>query len=601
MSGISDPQKAILDNILISRFASYLPPLLSRGNVDEDKKKNIARSLSAFFLSKYLYLEPKLAAQSVVDDSDDMGIDAIFYSNSASELYIVQAKHKTGNDFVPDDALKFIEGARKIINQDFEGFNKNFLERKEEICSAIECTSKIFLAIIHSGPSIDKRALRSMNDFIQDVKEDEPRISEQIIDFGPREIENAISQEKAVKKVNGKIYIAKHRSINTPKSTHFGIVKINELIDLHNSHGRNLYHENIRGYLGRKTDVNSKIENTLRDNPGLFFYLNNGVTAIAEYIEEKGDSRSKGAKRIDFCGLSIINGAQTIASSAKFLSESPNADLTDANVLLTIIEAPHGGEFGKNITKARNHQNPVNLTDFAALDETQEKIRRELAHLNYRYANKPGSFEGEISADIIHIDDAAVALAFFRNDPRYPVWIKRDFSTLKMIDSRQYREIFTKSLNPYFIVNAVSFFRIGSSILSENANSPIPASEKAFYRHGNMAILWIVAKLFDSLKTRLEIIEYSKLKTCMSRQIDEIRHLSYEHFLHNKDTKGPLGFFKNSSYVTSLLKDVLIQRLALTDDPEIKALQLTATQNEEYPRELFQKLFVAATLQGATP
>src|SRR3546814_19393323 len=64
--------------------------------------------------------------------------------------------------------------------------------------------------------------------------------------------------------------------------------------------------------------------------------------------------------------------SQTVASAAEFVAQHPGKNIDDAKVMLTLIKAPADGPFGKRVTKARNHQNPVQTANFASLDENQE-------------------------------------------------------------------------------------------------------------------------------------------------------------------------------------------------------------------------------------
>ena len=91
---------------------------------------------------------------------------------------------------------------------------------------------------------------------------------------------------------------------------------------------------------------------------------------------------------------------------------TPDADLTAARVAITLIEVAATDDFGKAITQARNHQNQVSATDFAALDSEQERLRRDLAHLNIRYIYKGGA-DATTNANTIRIEEAAFALALF--------------------------------------------------------------------------------------------------------------------------------------------------------------------------------------------
>src|SRR5580692_2311066 len=67
----------------------------------------------------------------------------------------------------------------------------------------------------------------------------------------------------------------------------------------------------------------------------LFAHFNNGVTMLAEIIEFRGAKKEK--KTLNLRGISVVNGAQTIATSARFKDENKAHDTSAAKVLLTII------------------------------------------------------------------------------------------------------------------------------------------------------------------------------------------------------------------------------------------------------------------------
>jgi hypothetical protein len=78
-----------------------------------------------------------------------------------------------------------------------------------------------------------------------------------------------------------------------------------------------------------------------------------------------------------------------VASAAEFVRQYPGRSIDDAKVMLTLIKAPADGPFGKRVTKARNHQNPVQTANFASLDENQERLRQEIAHLRFDITTAP--------------------------------------------------------------------------------------------------------------------------------------------------------------------------------------------------------------------
>lgn len=71
------------------------------------------------------------AASSVVDGSDDNGIDAIYYSQLSHQMILVQSKFSKDGNGEPSsgDVAKYINGIRDLINLRFGRFNKKLKKR----------------------------------------------------------------------------------------------------------------------------------------------------------------------------------------------------------------------------------------------------------------------------------------------------------------------------------------------------------------------------------------------------------------------------------------------------------------------------------------
>ena len=248
---------------------------------------------------------------------------------------------------------------------------------------------------------------------------------------------------------------------------------LSDLVALHKKHKKALYERNIRYFLGsRESDVNRSIQDTLRTAPDEFFYLNNGITALADQVE--APQGTKATKRLRLRGLSVINGAQTISSAAEFVAQNPLSDISNAKVLVTIIKADSEGKFGRSVTRARNHQNPVSTGNFASLDPRQEELRRELAYLGYSYHYRPEATprNAEVSANIITIEQAMKALALFEVDSRYPYWLKNEISRFQNAESSEYQSLFTQTLK------GAVFWCAARPIVARRSVSPISRSRR---------------------------------------------------------------------------------------------------------------------------
>jgi hypothetical protein len=91
MAPLNADYMTLLRTALSGNFMPHLPPLqdLTKAE-DQQAKKNLSRSFSAFALHKLCEISPIEAAASVVDDFDDFGIDAIYYQGSSETLFLVQ-------------------------------------------------------------------------------------------------------------------------------------------------------------------------------------------------------------------------------------------------------------------------------------------------------------------------------------------------------------------------------------------------------------------------------------------------------------------------------------------------------------------------------
>lgn len=437
MAALEPQHMTVLKKILAERFVPSLPPLLDTTKpAAEQQAKQLSRAFSAFVLHKLLDITPQEAAASVVDDFNDKGIDAVHYDEDSETLYLLQAKLKESEQFKQEDALPFCEGIRLLIRQEFAGFNRNFTNRKADIEAALDACSHIKLVVPYTGDGISKTASDALQALLDDESLDEERLDKQVAYYTAAEVTRDLLAEQVYQPVHTDIGLQKHAKVETPRTTYYGIARLTDLVALHRKEGKALYERNIRYFLGSsKSDVNKAIKTTLLDAPADFFYLNNGVTAVCDLIEPK--AAKNGFRKFKVRGLSIINGAQTVASAAEFVAQHPGSNIDDAKVMLTLIKAPADGPFGKRVTKARNHQNPVQTANFASLDENQERLRQEVALLGFTYHYRPEALATDSQS--ISLDEALRALASQQGDPRYTVWLKSEPARLTNPESAEYQ------------------------------------------------------------------------------------------------------------------------------------------------------------------
>ncbi|MGJ0202805.1 AIPR family protein [Leucobacter sp. gxy201] len=131
-----------------------------------------------------------------------------------------------------------------------------------------------------------------------------------------------------------------------------------------------LFDANVRDY-DSGSEVNKSIEGTLgtQDNEVDFWWLNNGVTIVADRVQPAG-------KLLHLDSPQIVNGLQTSHEIYKKGSSSEYAD--DRGVLVKVIQA--GDDLVKDrIIRATNSQTILGLSSLRATDRVQREIEEFLS------------------------------------------------------------------------------------------------------------------------------------------------------------------------------------------------------------------------------
>lgn len=569
-------------------FVPHLPELLikERPQADQDKKQ-LSRAFSGFVLHKMLNLGISVAAKSVVDDFDDNGLDAIYYDAGSKTLYLVQTKFREKDQFDEADAIRFRSGADLLLAQRYNRFNSNVQCRKDELDDAFDEAEQIQLVVAYIGTGFSTHAKAALKELTQDEDHHEyGRLQAAIVEYGPDRVQADLLAEQSVGVVNDTLRLSKWQHLGGCRDTHIGVALLSDLVALHQKHRKALYERNIRYFLGsRESAINRSIQDTLRLAPEEFFYLNNGITALADLV--KAPQGTKANKRLRMRGLSVINGAQTISSAAEFVAQNPGCDISAAKVLVTIIKADSEGKFGRSVTRARNHQNPVSTGNFASLDPRQEELRRELAYYGYSYHYRPEAtpHNAEMSPNVITIEQAMKALALFEVDSRYPYWLKNEIARFQNTESSEYQSLFASTLTGIQLVNKVKFFRFVRDVIASNA-AAARGAESLFYRHGVFVVAAILAKRCRNRFIEHNVLEQERLNELLSAPLDECRQSCWDKARPLVGQgRSVLSYFQNQGNTVHLLDGCMSSTYGLEQTEQYRAVKRVASQREAFPLE----------------
>ncbi len=589
-------QLTLLKRHLSEVYAGNLPPLLlPSADPAQNDQKNLARSLSAFFVRHHCGASIADACASVVDDFGDIGIDAIFYQADLKALFLIQGKLKKSEEFSQEEANNFCQGIRKLVGADYAGFNQNVLDRQAEIENAFDECESIHLVVAHTGNQLGQYPNQALIDVITDPAHGEERFASDVLDFAGADILAALRSVHAHDRIDCRLTLSDWSKLTGPRTAYIGMAKLEELANLHLQYGRALYARNIRSSLSHKTDVNRAIDASLRTNQADFEFFNNGVTALCSSLQGRGGNRASKSFKIE--KLSIVNGAQTVATAARRLSAAGAPNIANARVLITVIAADSENAFGQSVTRARNHQNDVGKADFIALDSEQERIRTELALLDFRYAYQAEALD-PTDATIIRIEEAAFALTMLPPDPRLPVMAKRNAASIQKVGHYPYSSIFTPALTAFSVRNAVLAYRYIATRMSEEAAGAVNEMERLTYRHGAYAVAFVMMKRLRDAIAAEPALDPQKLAATVGPELDILRQTLWAETQPLKAQRNPRNLFKTQADVSAIIRSMMTVHYGLQNNPALPPLLALPLGNDAYPVRLFRFLSTQAPQIG---
>ncbi len=579
MAALSPEYTEILRRELSTQYVPHLPPLLPT-NLVQPPEKQINRALGAFAIHTLFGVSAQVASKAVIDDFQDNGIDAIYYQKETETLHLVQSKFKSSEDFKQEEAQDFCAGVKLLLNKAFTAFNQNVIDREVEIRGALSQIDFIQLWVVYTGSGVTGTAKTRFQQLFEDDSHGEgDRLVTEVRYMGPDEIATELRLRNSYKPVDATVFLSHDVCVKEPRLTWYGMASLKDLVDLHVKEEKALYEKNIRYYLGSgRSDVNKGIQHTLSQDPQSFFYLNNGITALCSGVAAK--DRTANRRKLNVRGLSIINGAQTVASAAELMKQPNPPDISKARVMFTLIQANADGTFGPKVTRARNSQNAVQTANFAAQDPQQERLTQELLGLGITYHVRPEA-KAQPSASSILLTEAVTALSWLTDDPRYPVWLKSGRGDISNVESPAYRALFRQELAGAHLANAVFLYREVARLL-DKADQSSTGKERLIYRHGLNAIGWSYMKRLRSRILAPAPMNPALIPALISQSFDEHRQVAVDSF--TALFTGPLAFFKNQTDTTPYLVTMMERVFGLAGHAALAALKQPQT-NELFKQE----------------
>ncbi|WP_063900611.1 AIPR family protein [Burkholderia ubonensis] len=497
-----------MSKLHVTQIAGYLKSKLQTAidmsdceNHEQSQRLKIflSRGLSVLAASHLTELPIDELAKSVVDGGDDGGIDLIYFHPGERTLYLVQSKwHEDGHGSIElGDALKFISGVKRVLDNDIDGLNEKIRNKRQEIESALhDANAKFALIVAHTGQEKLSDAVQEEFDKYVNAQNDTSDLMQCTV-LNQSHLHKAVATDLGGSPVSAEVQLSGWGQIREPHFAIYGQVCAADVAGWMQEHGVRLFERNLRQFLAG-SPVNQEIVNTLIQRPKDFWYFNNGITAVAARVAKKpigGNSTASGV--FECSGFSVVNGAQTVGSILAAAEQDALA-VSEAMVPVRIISSEASPEaFASEVTRFTNTQNAIQNRDFVALDPEQERIRKELSIEGIEYAYKSGSAGGSVQ-NRFDLTDATVALACSNPDVSLAVHAKTGLGRLwEDIAKAPYKQIFNPSVSGPAVWEAVQVLRIVDEELAK-ATKKRSGRENLICVHGNRFIEWAVLNALAS-------------------------------------------------------------------------------------------------------
>lgn len=441
-------------------------------------------------------------ASSVTDGSHDGGIDLIYFSPTERTLYLVQTKwHEDGHGSIDlGDALKFINGVKKLLDNDLDGLNERVQAKRPDIERALfDANANFALVIAHTGQEdLSSDVKLELDNYVASQNDTSELMFLRVLKQG--ELHKAVAAGLSGAPVSAEVQIYGWGQVKDPHFAVYGQVCAADVAEWMKTHGNRLFERNIRQFLG-SSNVNQDIVDTLLSRPEEFWYFNNGITAVASGLAKKpigGNSSESGI--FECTGFCVVNGAQTVGSIFSASERSPES-VQKAMVPVRIISSELGSTaFASEVTRFTNTQNAIEKRDFVALDPEQERIRQELHIEGVEYIYKSGTASGS-SVKRFDLTEATVALACNSSDVSLAVQAKREIGKLwENLSKPPYKLLFNSGVVGPQLWKVVQTLREVDAAINVEAKK-YTGRDALICVHGNRFIEWAVLNAYKSQPT----------------------------------------------------------------------------------------------------
>lgn len=377
---------------------------------------------SALCIKSNLYKNPAFSLSEndyedmIVDGQYDGGVDIMLSdpSTEGSDLIIAQSKYYTNitSEDVANALTKMALFYKDMTQGHYEQVNSKVQRRFLSLSSELGEESRIRFVFYTSAPQSGiqkKRIEKKFRELFSDSSQFDIAI------FFGSDLEDEIKESESRRPTveTGKIKIDESDNYllygSNAAIVNVSAFSIKQLYALHNI---NLLSRNLRYHIAGR-DIDSGIDDTIRNSPESFWLKNNGITIVCDDFSIDG-------REVKLKNFSIINGGQTtyMLHKSKHIDEGHDLYLPCKIVTTEGETEDEKNAFSLSIAKATNTQKPIKKVDLKANSPEQVRFAQAMRDVGIFYQTKRGENvpraykEPYLNSDLLEIGKLCLAAIY---------------------------------------------------------------------------------------------------------------------------------------------------------------------------------------------
>ncbi len=325
---------------------------------------NDGQRFIAWYLRNIHGLDAVETKECVTDGAGDKQIDAVYVNDQEETVYILQGKFYSEGRVNSEPLREVLSSWIQIKDLQHlqESANDKLRAKINEISSALDDGYDICFELI-TASEFTEAARSDLERFSAELSESSTLSATlMLIDSDTLEARyrEALNANRPYINHSFRLEAGRYMDINIDGTRAvIAAVPLRECLNIPGIKDGSLFRKNVRQSLGSGNKVNKDIARTLRNKPGEFFFLHNGITAICSSLEINGDI-------ITVKDLNVVNGCQSLTTIYSSSEAVKNAG--EAYIMFRFYEIT-SNERADVISISTNSQSAVKARDLRSNDK----------------------------------------------------------------------------------------------------------------------------------------------------------------------------------------------------------------------------------------